>query len=59
MTQESNLKELDKCADNLSKYKTKYFTCHCTGVSQYEYLKKKMGEQLDYLSTGRTIELPI
>ena len=59
MTQNDSLIELDKCATNLNKYKTKYYTCHCTGVPQYEYLKEKMGEKLDYLSTGRTIEISL
>ena len=31
---------------------TKYYTAHCTGVEQYGFMKKIMGERLEYLSTG-------
>ena len=33
---------------------TRYFTCHCTGTEQYEFMKKHMNN-LNYLSTGDTI----
>ena len=59
LTQENARKELDEASKILNNYKTKFYTCHCTGTEQYEYLKKQMGEKLDYLSTGRTIELPL
>ena len=41
----------------LMQYRTKYFTCHCTGISQYKYLKSIMGEQLQYLATGDRIQI--
>ncbi|MCC2124673.1 hypothetical protein [Hominiventricola filiformis] len=28
---------------------------HCTGLSQYQYLKEKMGDRLCYLGSGHTI----
>lgn len=40
----------------LSKYNTKYFTCHCTGTSQFEILKPIMKEKLEYIGTGDVIE---
>lgn len=40
----------------LSSYSTKYYTCHCTGVEQYEFMKQYMSS-LMYLSTGMTIEI--
>ncbi len=43
---------LDKAADELLKYNTVYYTCHCTGVEQYEYLKEQMKEQLHYIKSG-------
>lgn len=46
---------LDEIADFLLKDKALYYTCHCTGVSQYNYLKTKMRDSIDYLSTGKTI----
>lgn len=50
-------KILDFTAAELLKYKTKYFTCHCTGVKQYEYLKKKMKEQISYISAGKSFKI--
>ena len=48
---------LDATARELLKYNTKYHTCHCTGLEQFAYLKKQMGERLDYLATGREINI--
>ncbi len=48
---------LDHAAKVLSGYPTQYYTCHCTGLPQYEYLKARMGEQLQYLSTGHTLSV--
>ena len=52
----SDTRELDKIAAALSLHSTKYYTCHCTGVEQYNYLKSKM-ESLEYLCSGKTIEI--
>ncbi len=46
---------LDEASEILMKYDTVYYTCHCTGIAQYEYLKKQMKEQLNYLSAGQEI----
>lgn len=35
---------------------TEYYTCHCTGTAQYEYLKNHVA-RLHYLSAGDTLEL--
>ena len=48
--------KLDKIAASLSAHNTRYYTCHCTGEAQYEYLKSKM-PNLEYLSCGKTIEI--
>lgn len=48
--------ELDDLASALAEYKTVYYTCHCTGVSQYEYLKTRMNESLHYISTGQELK---
>lgn len=47
-------KLLQKLAKVLSGYNTEYYTCHCTGQRQYEYLKNHL-KSLKYLSTGDTI----
>lgn len=48
---------LDRVAKKLMKYTTTYYTGHCTGIKQYEYLKDKMNEQLFYLSGGTIVEI--
>lgn len=45
---------LADCARALDAYETEYYTCHCTGVEQYEYMKRFMG-RLHYLSAGESI----
>lgn len=46
---------LDEAAQVLAQSNTQYYTCHCTGLAQYEYLKARMGDQLQYLAAGQQI----
>ena len=48
---------LDDAVQGLQKYCTQYYTCHCTGLPQYEYLQTRMGNQLRYLAAGQQIDL--
>ena len=48
---------LFEAAQILKTYNTKYFTCHCTGVDQFNFLKSIMNQQLEYISTGQIIEI--
>ncbi len=48
--------KLAEYAATLASHKTVYFTCHCTGTEQYEFMKKYM-PQLSYLSCGESINL--
>ena len=43
-------------ARELAVYDTDYYTCHCTGRPQYEFMRQYM-PRLGYLSTGQTIEV--
>ena len=43
-------------AEKLNGYNTTYYTCHCTGTEQYEFMKNSM-DRLYYLSEGMTIEV--
>ena len=52
---ESGNRVLDQASQELMAYNTQYYTCHCTGVLQYEYMKKCMGEKLHYLAAGQII----
>lgn len=47
---------LEGYAEYLDGFKTEYYTCHCTGVEQFEFMKKTMNK-LKYLSAGQTVEI--
>ena len=47
---------LQKYAKDLSQFDTDYYTCHCTGELQYEYMKKYV-HRLSYIASGNVIEL--
>ena len=49
--------KLDALADELLAYDVRYYTCHCTGIEQYAYLKGRMGDRLSYLGTGDVLSL--
>ena len=49
--------KLEAAAKKLLAYDTVYYTGHCTGQKQYDYLKTIMGEKLHYISTGTVLEL--
>ncbi len=34
-----------------------YYTCHCTGMEQFYFLKDNVGPKMNYISTGMTIEV--
>ena len=53
---EESQNQLDDLAARLAEYKTVYYTCHCTGVRHYEYLKARMNGNLHYISTGQKLE---
>lgn len=46
---------LDQAARVLQGHKTAYYTCHCTGQEPFQYLKERMGDQLQYLASGQGI----
>ncbi len=48
---------LQNAAEALLCHNTTYYTCHCTGVEQFSFLKEIMGEQLHYLAAGDVIEI--
>ena len=45
-----------KIGTKLQTYHTKYYTCHCTRVEYYQYLKQQMGEQIEYIGAGDELE---
>ncbi len=42
-------------AKKLLEYGTVYYTGHCTGQKQYDYLKTMMGDRLHYIATGTVL----
>lgn len=47
--------ELENSANILKSFNTIYYTCHCTGTEQYNYIKGYMGSKVNYLSCGQSI----
>lgn len=41
----------------LSKWNTKYYTCHCTGVKPYEKLKEILNDNVEYFAVGDMLNL--
>lgn len=48
---------LRAAAEKLLQYDTVYYTGHCTGQMQYDFLKTIMGDKLHYISTGTVLEI--
>ncbi len=58
LTQEQETQFIHSLADKLLKQTDcRYFTMHCTGLSQYEALKKQMGNAIHYMSCGDKVEI--
>lgn len=49
--------KLNHYAEELKEFDTTYYTCHCTGREQYEYLKETMNAQVAYLAAGDILEI--
>lgn len=47
---------LAKAAAELDAFKAVYYTCHCTGNAQYEFMKERM-KKLNYLACGQSVEI--
>ena len=45
---------LQEYAQYLNQFHTDFYTCHCTGIEQFTFMKKSMN-RLFYLSTGQSI----
>lgn len=56
--EKDGLSDLDAAAESLAAFSTTYYTCHCTGKKQFDYLKGRLGSQLHYLAGGMNVVLP-
>ena len=48
---------MEAAAGELKRWPVTYYTCHCTGLPQYDCLRQKMGDQLRYLAGGDGLTL--
>ena len=48
---------MTEAAEILCYYPTVYYTGHCTGVEQYQFMKQLMGERLRYIAAGSRVEV--
>ena len=48
---------LEDAASNLMDSHAEFYTCHCTGLAPYAYLKSLMCDRLRYIACGDIIEL--
>jgi 7,8-dihydropterin-6-yl-methyl-4-(beta-D-ribofuranosyl)aminobenzene 5'-phosphate synthase len=49
-------KRLKGYAEQLNRFDTEYYTCHCTGIAQYDFMQP-LTKKLHYLSAGQTIKI--
>ncbi len=54
---EDELSEIIYTAKKLTDYRTRFVTCHCTGIPAYKGMKVVMGDQLQYVHSGQEIRL--
>ncbi len=47
--------KLHTVGKKLAEYNTVFYTCHCTGTEQFEYMKNSMSDKLNYISCGDSI----
>lgn len=48
--------QLKNFAVELSGFDTDFYTCHCTGIEQFKYMKQYI-DRLDYISAGSSFEI--
>lgn len=48
---------LETAAQRLLELNCTFYTGHCTGLAQFDFLKKRMGDNLHYLAAGSVLEL--
>lgn len=48
---------LDTVAHALAATNTVFYTCHCTGLPQYEHLKQSIGDRISHLTSGQEITI--
>lgn len=54
---EEDLEFIKALGKDLNDRNINYYTCHCTGLKSFNNLKEIMGIKINYLSTGKIIEI--
>lgn len=54
---DDEIQEIRDISKELLKFKTTFFTCHCTGIPAYDIMKEIMGEKLRYVHSGDTVNV--
>lgn len=54
---QEDIELIEKTAWKLKDYRTKFYTCHCTGEEPYERMKRILREQIDYVKSGEEVEI--
>lgn len=54
---EESLEFIKALGKNLNDRNINYYTCHCTGIKAFNDLRKILGIKMNYLSTGKIIEI--
>lgn len=57
MKKDPQSSEIREAAEKMMQTKAVFYTCHCTGLQQYEAMKAIMGNRLHYLSAGTVLEI--
>ncbi|MCR4903838.1 MAG: MBL fold metallo-hydrolase [Butyrivibrio sp.] len=50
---------IEKTANELMNYKSKFYTCHCTGVEPYEIMKEILKDKIEYVHCGDVVDIDI
>ena len=54
---DDELRQIISIGTELMRYSTKFVTCHCTGETAYETMKNVLGDQLQYVHSGESVEV--
>ncbi len=54
---DEELREIADIGEELKKYPTMFYTCHCTGEPAYKMMKLSMGGQLQYVHSGDEVTI--
>lgn len=52
-----SIEYIEKLGNELIKYDSLFYTCHCTGENAFGILSNQLSQKLKYISTGQQIEL--